>query len=107
MTHISKAELLLAQRCQQRLQQERAIGGTEAGAGVPAGAGGVATVIAAGDIAQGFALAELRVMLVEVRVQEADSLAAFLIEQRDQASPQRSYGAGATNRHALAIEVDL
>lgn len=83
------------QRCQQRLSIRRA----EAGAGIPSGAGGEGSVVAAGDVEK-----RRFSQWVNLRVEETNILAQMLVEQGDQACPEWGYGAGTTDDFLLAVD---
>jgi hypothetical protein len=87
----------------QRLQNRRAIGAAPATAGVPSGTGFVVAVIARGDVVE--RSRREGNLVVQVRIEIANRRADHLIEQRNQARPQRSDRAGSTHHELRAIRL--
>ena len=83
-------------------------GGADAAAGIPAGARaeayrGAAVVGALGDVVEGGGCFGG----VDGGLGEAGGFAVLLIGERDEAGPERSYGAGAADDIVAAVDADL
>jgi len=84
-------------------EQGCSVRAAEAGAGVPARAGGIGAVGAAGDVVKsGGAFGG-----IQQRIHVADIFPQRLIDPREQAGPERRYGAGSTDDGGASIYDDV
>src|SRR5438552_5989706 len=86
----------------QRSQQSSAVGTSQARAGIPIGTGLITGIVTAGDVSEGRTPDP-----IQGRVEEAKLLADVLVEQRNQAGPERSYGTGSSDHQVGSVHVNL
>src|SRR5271157_4568902 len=91
--------------CRQRLQERGAVRTTPTAARIPSWTGAVIAIITGRDVVECSRI--LGKALVQVRIQVAHGVAQRLIEERNQAGPQRGHSAGSSHGKTRAVHLDL